>query len=57
NFLGISTQTEVAQAHGNDNRVRAMEITSLGIMLSGFFGLIIISVGLPFTSPIASVLG
>ncbi len=57
NFLGISTQTEVAQAHGNDNRVRAMKITSLGIILSTVFGLIIISIGLPSTSPIASVLG
>lgn len=57
NFIGISTQTEVAQAEGHNNRSRSMEITSLGIILSSVFGVLILAAGLPITGILATSLG
>ena len=38
NFLGISTQTEVAQAEGDNDRSRSVSMSSLGIIMSTVFG-------------------
>ena len=57
NFLGISTQTEVAQGYGNANQDRARKITSLGMIMSAVFGLVIILIGLPLTPYITTLLG
>ena len=57
NFLGISTQTEVAQAEGDNDRPRSVALSSLGIIMSMAFGLVIIVVGLPLTSYLATLLG
>ena len=57
NFLGISTQTEVAQAEGDDDRSRSVSMSSLGIIMSAAFGLLIIVLGVPLTSHLATLLG
>ena len=57
NFLGISTQTEVAQAEGDNDRPRSVSMSSLGIIMSTAFGLLIIVLGVPLTSYLATLLG
>ncbi len=57
NFLGISTQTEVAQAEGDGDRGRSVSMSSLGLIMSMVFGLLIIVIGLPLTSSLATLLG
>jgi MATE family multidrug resistance protein len=57
NFLGVSTQTEVAQLDGKGQQQRAREILSLSLMLSGGFGLALILFILPTSSWIAHLLG
>lgn len=57
NFLGISTQTEIAQAEGDDDRPRSVSMSSLGIIMSAAFGLVIIALGVPLTSYLATLLG
>ena len=57
NFLGISTQTEIAQAEGDDDRPRSVSMSSLGIIMSAAFGLLIVGLGVPLTSHLATLLG
>ncbi len=57
NFLGISTQTEVAQAEGDDDRPRSVTMSSLGLIMSATFGLLLIVLGVPLTSFLATLLG
>ena len=57
NFLGIGTQTEVAQATGRQDHAYATQINGLAVALSGLAGIIILIVGMPFTETIASILG
>ena len=57
NFLGISTQTEVAQAEGDDDRPRSVSMSSLGIIMSAAFGVLIVVLGVPLTSYLATLLG
>ena len=57
NFLGISTQTEVAQAEGDNDRPRSVSMSSLGLIMSMAFGLLIVLLGVPLTSHLATLLG
>ncbi len=57
NFLGISTQTEVAQAEGDNDRARSVSMSSLGLIMSLAFGLLVVLLGVPLTSHLATLLG
>lgn len=57
NFLGIGTQTEVAHHRGADDRKRAVEITSLAILLAILIGFLLLICISPLLRPIASLLG
>ncbi|MGB1288868.1 MAG: MATE family efflux transporter, partial [Aggregatilineales bacterium] len=54
NFLGISTQTEVAQAVGNQNHTRAGKVTGQAFLLAGMLGVLFIGIGL-FAAPAMSL--
>jgi MATE family multidrug resistance protein len=57
NFLGIGTQTEVAQAYGRDESKRAAEIGGLAIALSVAIGALMMLGGLPAVSHISTAMG
>jgi MATE family multidrug resistance protein len=57
NFLGIGTQTEVAQASGEEGKKRAARITGLGLVLSGVFGLLLLGLGWIAAPAIGRLLG
>ncbi len=57
NFLGIGTQTEVAQVYGKGRADRAERITSLALVLAVIFGLFLIVVLGPTSNWLAGLLG
>jgi MATE family multidrug resistance protein len=57
NFLGIGTQTEVAQAHGREESKRTAEIGGLAIALSAGIGVLMMLGCLPLVPYISSVMG
>lgn len=57
NFLGIGAQTQVAQALGQQSPARATRATGLALLLSGFFGLLLMAIGWPLASVAAQALG
>lgn len=57
NFLGIGTQTEVAQALGKENAPRAARLTRLALALSLIFGGFLLAVGWPLANGTAAALG
>lgn len=57
NFLGIGTQTAVAQAEGRGALNQAMRVNGLALLLSVAFGLAMILIGWPAAPLIASLLG
>ena len=57
NFLGIGTQTSVAQALGQDDPEHAARITGLALLLSGLFGLALFVIGWLVAAPVAGLLG
>lgn len=56
-FLGIGTQTEVAQALGQNKGERAVTITSLSLVLAAAFGLLLIVLIVPFATQLAVLMG
>ncbi len=56
-FLGISAQTEVAQAMGNNQPQRATEISSLALILSVIFGIGLMLIALPGAGLLSALLG
>ena len=56
-FLGISTQTEVAHALGREDRSRAVELTSLALMMAAFFSLVVMAIFMPTAGVVSSLLG
>jgi multidrug resistance protein, MATE family len=57
NFLGISTQTEVARALGADNRQRAAEMTSLALIVGAIFSAVLMLAFLPGAAAASALLG
>jgi MATE family multidrug resistance protein len=55
-FLGIGTQTEVAQAVGGGDRERAVKVVSLASLLAALIGVILMG-AMAFLPPIASLFG
>ncbi len=56
NFLGIGTQTEVAQALGARRLDRAVNLSSLAFVLAAVFGLVALVAGWVFTGVVASAM-
>ena len=56
-FLGISAQTEVAQAMGYNQPSRVTEISSLALILSMVFGIGLMLITMPFAGTISALLG
>jgi MATE family multidrug resistance protein len=57
NFLGVSTQTEIAQAFGKGETRQAGKTFSLATLLAAVFGLLIILVFYPSANWLAGILG
>jgi multidrug resistance protein, MATE family len=57
NFLGVGTQTEVAQVYGKGQREQAGKIASLALALALGFGLLLILVVSPASEWLAGLLG
>lgn len=57
NFLGIGTQTEVAQALGKGNGKRARQIAGLAVTLSIGLGLLFMVLAWPFLGQVAQLMG
>jgi MATE family multidrug resistance protein len=57
NFLGVGTQTEVAQALGAADRVRAREVSGVALALSVAVGCILAVLLWPLLGPISRVMG
>ncbi|MBZ0297721.1 MAG: MATE family efflux transporter [Anaerolineae bacterium] len=57
NFLGISTQTEVAHALGADQRNRAVEITSIALLTGIAVSLVLLVLGMITADSLSAVLG
>jgi MATE family multidrug resistance protein len=57
NFLNIVTQTDVAQALGEENTVRAQLVVTNGLVLSFLLSLGLMAVTWPLLNPIANLMG
>ncbi len=57
NFLGVSTQTEIAQASGKGEKKRAGKTLSLALILAAAFGILLILTIYPTATWLAGVLG
>jgi MATE family multidrug resistance protein len=57
NFLGIGTQTEVAQAYGRNELQRTAEIGGLAIVLSAAIGGLMMLGGIPLVPFVSTVMG
>jgi multidrug resistance protein, MATE family len=57
NFLGITTQTEVARASGAEDSQRVREVTSLAIFMALVNGVLVILLFLPLAPQLAALLG
>ena len=57
NFLGISVQTSVAQALGDQDQRHASQITSLALLLALVFSLLLLALFFFYSGPISALLG
>ncbi|MCP4749983.1 MAG: MATE family efflux transporter [Proteobacteria bacterium] len=57
NFLGVGSQTEIAQASGRDEYRRAREISGMALFLGAILGVLLIAVGAPFVGAAADFMG
>lgn len=57
NFLGIGTQTEIAQSSGRQELLRTKEVGGLALALSAIFGILLVICGLPSGSYVSRVMG
>jgi MATE family multidrug resistance protein len=57
NFLGIGTQTEVAQAHGRQELSVAKDIGGSALTLAALIGLLLLVFGQPFVPYVSTVMG
>lgn len=56
-FLGVGTQTEVAQAEGRGDRERAVKVISLACVLASLIGVVLMFGTMGFLSSIAALFG
>ena len=56
-FLGVGSQTEVAQALGNQRPARAARVAGLAILMSAVLGTILLLFGIPSARIISGLLG
>jgi MATE family multidrug resistance protein len=56
-FLGIGTQTQIAQLSGKNLTKNVAEVSALALALSLFFGLLFIVVGWPLSTSVARLMG
>lgn len=56
-FLGVSTQTEVARAHGHAAPHRAARFTGMALILAALAGLLLLLAGLTHATTLAGLLG
>jgi MATE family multidrug resistance protein len=56
-FLGVGTQTEVAQSMGQRDRDRAARFASLAVIMGVGIGLLLILLGVPFLAAAARLMG
>ncbi|MEM7532083.1 MAG: MATE family efflux transporter [Chloroflexota bacterium] len=56
-FLGIATQTEIAQALGKGNRRQAQQVASLALVLGGLISVALFMVMMPSANGIARLFG
>ena len=57
NFLGIGTQTEVAQAYGRQEFNVSKEVGGSALALAALIGLLLVVFGLPFVPYVSTVMG
>ena len=57
NFLGIGTQTEVAQAYGRQEFNVSKDIGGSALVLAALIGLLLVVFGLPFVPYVSGVMG
>ncbi len=57
NFLGIGTQTEIAQAYGRQEFNVSKEIGGSALVLAALIGLLLVVFGLPFVPHVSRVMG
>jgi MATE family multidrug resistance protein len=57
NFLGIGTQTEVAQASGQQDGDRAKQMAGLSLLLGAVFGILVILLFFPAVSILSKAMG
>ncbi len=57
NFLGVGTQTEVAQAHGRGDTTHARRMNGLALALAAVFGGMLLLAGYPLSGAAATVMG
>lgn len=57
NFLGIGTQTEIAQAYGRQEFNVSKEIGGSALVLAALIGLLLLVFGLPFVPHVSRVMG
>ena len=56
-FLGVGTQTEVAQSEGTGDRPRASLVNAQALLLSGIFGVLLCVLGLFLLDPTVRAMG
>ena len=57
NFLGIGTQTEVAQTSGRGDGRHARQISGLAMLLGAGVGFVLVGLGLLFAEPVSRLMG
>ena len=57
NFLGIGTQTEVAQTFGSRNTSRQTELLSMALLMAGVFGAAMVAIGMPLVPAVSAFMG
>jgi len=57
NFLGIGTQTEIAQAIGRDDKKQAAKMNSLALLIAFTLGVLVVLIVYPLTAVLAQAMG
>ena len=57
NFLGIGTQTEVAQTYGSNQAARQTKLLSMALLMAAVMGVAMIGVGIPLVPGVSQAMG